>query len=389
MRVPMRVPHGRCLCAALGYASRLYLLPCPELLYMTLADDCLRRALTVWRAICILSLGLALLACRSRVDAVATVNGRVITRQAFDKAVRRALSKYQSPDSKSPLPPKLVASTSRRALYELIENELISQKAKSLGVEIGDEELSRKYIAYRKKYGTEQALQAFLTRTGITEADLKEDLRIALLRDEVFNKLSGLVVVTDEQIQTYYDQHKASFQIRDQVKVSRILLKVPGDASASERRAAATKLEALRRQALAPGADFAALAKSNSQGQEASRGGELGWIPRQQMGPQWDAAVFALEPAAISAPIVTSRGVEIVKVVERSPARLRPLSEVRDAIRAAIEQRTRSENLGDALRELKADAQVEQFVEFPVPLVSGPAEPSAGLDEDGRVSPEK
>jgi hypothetical protein len=86
----------------------------------------------VWRATSVLSRALALFACRSRVDAVATVNGRVITRQAFDKAVHRALSKYQSPDSKSPLPSKLVASTSRRVLYQLIEDELISQKAKSL-----------------------------------------------------------------------------------------------------------------------------------------------------------------------------------------------------------------------------------------------------------------
>ena len=80
------------------------------------------------------------------------------------------------------------------------------------------------------------------------------------------------------------------------------------------RAAPADRAAALQKQAAAPGADFAALAKANSDGTEAAQGGDLGWIARNQVDAATEAAIFAAPVGSVSQVVTLSDGLYIFKV---------------------------------------------------------------------------
>jgi len=306
---------------------------------------------------------------------VAKVNGHSIGKKVFEEAVQRTLVRYQSQGQ--PLPPGIEQRIRQSVLRRMIDDEIVNQKAKEIGIKISDQELNAKFDEHKKKFRTDQAFQDYLNRSKNTEADLKEDMRSSLLRDMVVEKLAGAVEVTDDQIKKYYDESIDRFKDREQVKASRILVQVAANAPAKDKKAAQGKIADLRRQATKAGANFEDLAKKSSQGPEASRGGDLGWMTKERMPPAWDAAVFGLKPNDISKPIETQLGYEIVKVFETKPERVRPLTEVQDMIRNSLLARERNEKRRDVLRDLKASAKVEQLVNFEAPAPGAPGVPGA------------
>jgi hypothetical protein len=65
------------------------------------------------------------------------------------------------------------------------------------------------------------------------------------------------------------------------------------------------------------GEDFAALSRELSRAPNAATGGALGWVERGQLPPEFEAAVFPLAAGAVSAPVASSAGWHVFKVVER------------------------------------------------------------------------
>jgi peptidyl-prolyl cis-trans isomerase C len=322
------------------------------------------------RRVVILLLAAVLGACKSQGEPVAKVNGHTIGKKAFEEAVQRTLVRYQSQGQ--PLPPGIEQRIRQSVLRRMIDDEIVAQKAKELGVKITDQELNQKFDEHKKKFRTDQAFQEYLNRSKNTEADLKEDMRSNLLRDMVVEKLSGSVEVTDDQIKKYYDESIDRFKDHEQVRASRIFVQVAPNAPAKDKNAAKKKIDDLRKQAVKAGANFAELAQKNSQGPEAPRGGDLGWTTKDRMPKEWDAAVFTLKANDISRVIETPLGYEVVKVWETKPERVRPLTEVQDMIRNALLARERNEKRRDVLRDLKASAKVEQLVTFEPPAAAVP-----------------
>lgn len=114
-----------------------------------------------------------------------------------------------------------------------------------------------------------------------------------------------------------YEQEKSRFVAPDQRLASHILVRVPEGADAAADQAAKRKAEQLAAQARAPGADFAALARANSDdtGSKAG-GGDLGWVSRGMMVGPFEEALFAMQPGEISAPVKTDFGWHVLQLRE-------------------------------------------------------------------------
>ncbi len=161
----------------------------------------------------------------------------------------------------------------------------------------------------------------------------------------------------DAAVSAYYEKNKKRFATPEQVRARHILLQAPEQAapgSEDEKAAAAAraKIEALHKR-LVDGADFATLARENSEDSvSAANGGELGWFGRGQMVPEFDKAAFELKPGEISAPIKTSYGYHILQVEEHKAAGIRPLEEVRESIRLQLGAELAAEQLPDVLDQI-------------------------------------
>jgi peptidyl-prolyl cis-trans isomerase C len=104
------------------------------------------------------------------------------------------------------------------------------------------------------------------------------------------------------------------------------------------------------------GADFAELARENSVGPSATRGGDLGWFSASDVVPEFAQAVMALEDGAYTeAPVETQFGWHVVKRLETRTTEPPPLEEVEEPLRRALTTRS----VANYLQELRASAEIE------------------------------
>ena len=140
-----------------------------------------------------------------------------------------------------------------------------------------------------------------------------------------------------------------------QTHASHILLRLSPQLGEAEARA---KLTDFRKRIVAGQADFATLAKENSQDGSAAAGGDLGWANPGQFVPEFEEVMGSLAPGQISEPLVSRFGAHLIKVIERRTVQLSQ-REQREAVRAIL----REQKLGDAyalwVQDLRARAYVE------------------------------
>ena len=136
------------------------------------------------------------------------------------------------------------------------------------------------------------------------------------------------IVVPPADIERAYNDNIEQYTTPEQVRASHILLKTEGKDDAAVK----AKAEELLKQAKA-GADFAELAKKNSEDEaSAKNGGDLDYFGRGRMVPEFEQVAFALEPGQISDLVKTQYGYHIIKLVDKKPATTRPLDEVRQQL---------------------------------------------------------
>jgi len=223
--------------------------------------------------------------------AIATVNGQPITRQDFYIALSELAG--------------------RPVLDQLIGEMLIDQAAAQAGVSVSKEEVELEFEAVRQQVGPD--FEILLAQYGMTADDLRKNLKIGLL---VFKVSTKDVVVTDEQIATYYDEHTAEFESPEMVKASHILVDTEAEAQAA--------LDRIR-----AGADFGEVAVAVSMDpMTAPNGGDLGFFAPGEMVKEFEDAAFALHTGEISGIVRTDYGYHIIQVTDRVEPRRASFDEV-------------------------------------------------------------
>jgi peptidyl-prolyl cis-trans isomerase D len=182
-------------------------------------------------------------------------------------------------------------------------------------------------------------LQAFFKTNAARYATaIPETRKIQYVAFDASNLPGGKPVVSDADVQAYYDAHKDQYQVKEQVKVRHILIAVPADADAKTDAAGKAKAEDLLKQIKA-GGNFADLASKNSDDPGSkTQGGELGWLDRGKTVPEFDKAAFTLAPGQTSDLVKTHFGYHILQVEDKKTAHLLPLAEVKPEIVPVLEQ---------------------------------------------------
>lgn len=240
-------------------------------------------------------------------NAVAVVGGQVITAEEFQKELaRRAQSlpgRYADPKQKEVL------------LEEMICFEVLHQKALAAG------------------YDKDPQIVANLKRMIV--AKYQEDLLAKL----------GPPKVSPEDVADYYRGNPHRFGTPAKIRVALIELKAARTATAEKRAQIARRAEAILAEAkAAPAADgtFGLLAQNHSEDQTSRyQGGDIGWLTVGDTNAPWDPAVLGaisrLAQSGDFAPVIeTPAAFYLVKLVERRPASMRPLAEVKDGIQYLV-----------------------------------------------------
>ena len=181
----------------------------------------------------------------------------------------------------------------------------------------------------------------------------KRKLRFLLVDEStIFENINP----TEDELQQYYDANIEQYTTAAQVRASQILLRTENqEESAVEARAA--ELVTLARE----GADFAELARENSEHEEtAPSGGDLGLFGRGRMVAEVEAAAFSLAVGNISDPVKSVLGYHILYVTEKQEETTQPIDEVQEAIENTLKNEratTRATALGQAIADEVSTAE--------------------------------
>ena len=247
----------------------------------------------------------------------------------------------------------------RTQFEDLLKNDMEVQRLQQMetgGVSVSDNEVRDNYKVAGTKVKFDYAvlssddigktvnpsdadLQGYFKQNAARYATaVPETRKISYVSFGIDQLPGGKPQVSDAEMQAYYDAHKATYQVKEQVKARHILIAVPPTADAKADAAARAKAEDLLKQIKA-GGNFAALAAANSDDPGSkSQGGELGFMQPGQTVPEFDKALFSMQPGQTSDVIKTKFGYHIIQVEQHDQAHLKPIAEVKSEIVPILEQ---------------------------------------------------
>src|SRR3984885_3247653 len=303
------------------------------------------------------------------------VDGAPITSAAAEKFYPTQLN----PDAPQPSQDEAL-SLKLNVLDELINNHILLEKAKTLGLQAADGEVEDKFTEFKSPY-TEEEFQRQLKARGYTVDDLRNDIRQQLSIQKVINhEVVAKIAVTDQDVQDFYNQNRAQFNVTEpQYRVAQIVITPHKDPGLRNRKNddATTDAEARRKaaaleQQLSTGADFAQVAMDYSEEPaSAGSGGDLGYVPESslsQSDPALKKAVISLKPGQVSGVIVLRDSYRILKLVSREAPGQRDMNDpsvqqsIRDNIRNRKEQLLRAAYLAVARNNAKINNYLAQQV---------------------------
>src|SRR6202140_130103 len=200
-------------------------------------------------------------------EIVARVNNEIITREDLEKA-RKSLEGEAGDACPKCTPEQLraeVATKDKDLLRDLIDQSLLTQRAKDDGINV-DADVVKRLDAIRQQYKlpTMEALEAEVTKSGQDYEDFKGQLRDQLLTQELIRKEVGSrIIISHEEVEKYYNAHKSEFVRPETVVLREIFVSTDGKPDA-DLPALRKKADNLRDRVLNNGDDFGALAKRYS-----------------------------------------------------------------------------------------------------------------------------
>jgi peptidyl-prolyl cis-trans isomerase SurA len=311
-------------------------------------------------------------------DVVATVNGHAIMRVDMDRMYQQQLGQAQN----QPTSPEEADLLKLSSVRELIDEEIVEQTAAKMNLAATPEEVDAKIAEMKAPFPTEEQFEAQLKASNRTLDIVKRDVRRSLTIGKLINKeINSKVTVTDADVTSYYNIHKAEFDlIEPQYHLAEMLVTdvpsaQPGNLQGSKATTdadAKKKIQALKNR-LDSGEDFGSLAMNFSENPEtAPNGGDKGFIAESQLksDPSVYAAIAKLKAGQITdiMPLLDGQtkkqvGYVIYKLLSLEPAGQRELNDprVQQAIREQL-RAARSQLIKNAYFEILRDqAKVENF----------------------------
>src|SRR6202035_5027111 len=153
-------------------------------------------------------------------DVWATVNGKEIKRNDVEKYYRTRVNPEGPPPSQEE-----ALSLKLNVLDELINNEILIERAKKLNLEASDGEVEDKFTELKSPY-TEDEFQKQLKERGVSVDDLKRDLRRQLSIQKLLNReVVAKISITDQDVAEFYNANKAQFNVAEpQFRIAQIVI---------------------------------------------------------------------------------------------------------------------------------------------------------------------
>jgi peptidyl-prolyl cis-trans isomerase SurA len=269
-------------------------------------------------------------------NVAATVNNRVITYAELDKNFQSQFTSASDASSEDQ-----VMIQKLELLRNLIDNEIMLQRAEKMGLMAVDADVETKFNELKAPY-TKEEFEKQLQNRKMTVDDLKSQLRRDLSIQKLFNKeITSHISISDADVANFYNGNKPSFNLAEpQMHIAQIVVTPKADPSVRNLKNDKARNPDQARQKiltiesrLRAGEDFAMLAQNYSEDPNTTQnGGDLGFVPEsafEKSSPELRRLVMSLKPGEISPVLPSPEGYRILRVISKEPSGQRELTDPR------------------------------------------------------------
>jgi peptidyl-prolyl cis-trans isomerase SurA len=294
-------------------------------------------------------------------EIIARVNNEIITRSEYDKARQTAVEDAKSECENRCTPEQLqtdIEDRQKNTLRELVDQALLVQRAKDMGVSVEPEVIKRlDAIRTQNKLASMEELETAVKSSGVNFEDFKNGIRNNLLTQRVISSEVGSHInVTDDEIAKYYEAHKAEFVRPEQVGLREIVVSTEG--KKPEEIPDLKKKAELALKRVQDGEDFGEIAKRLSDGSTKSQGGFLGIYKRGELSKELEDRVFKMKRNELTEVMETKQGFLVLQVMEHYDEGQQSLAKVKNEINEKIY----SERMEPAMREYLKTLREQSYV---------------------------
>jgi peptidyl-prolyl cis-trans isomerase SurA len=301
-------------------------------------------------------------------EIIARINNQIVTRAEYLRSKESLKQEAQQQDRANAA--KIVEERDKDVLRDLIDQQLLLEKGKDLGI-TADTEVIKRLDEMRKEMHMDsmEDLEKAATSQGISYEDFRQNLKNQIITQQVISKEVGSRMnVSKEELQQFYDEHKSQMERPEQIRLSELLISTekkddkkdknaPVD-EAQQLAAAQAKTDDLLAQ-IRKGGAFDEIAKKNSDGPTAAQGGDLGYFKRGTLAKELEDKTFAMKTGEVSDVIRTKQGFVVLKVTQHQQAGIPPLGEIEPKVQDAIYMQKLQPALRAYLLKLREEAYID------------------------------
>jgi peptidyl-prolyl cis-trans isomerase C len=293
-------------------------------------------------------------------DPVASINGDPISLADLQRVTRALLA--TDGQTIEGLSPEDRQKAYRSVLDDIITDHLVAKKA--VDEQVADVDVEKKFSELRSQYGTQEAFDAEIKKSGKTPEQIRHNIHTQLAQQAwIEHQIAPDIHVTPEEVEKFYKESPPNkFDAPEMLRASHILVGVRKDAPPEDSLAAEKKINDISDR-LKKGESFESLAKQYSDDPNTKdRGGDLEYFSRERIMPEFADAAFKLKIGEVSAPVRTDFGFHLIKLTDRKPAHTATLDEARDQIAAYLTDEKRRAAIAKLVQGLKDQADIKIFL---------------------------
>jgi peptidyl-prolyl cis-trans isomerase SurA len=286
---------------------------------------------------------------------VAKVNSEIITLSSVDERVELLRQKYRG-DFKGRGEKEVLDE----ALNKIVEEKLQLQEGKKRGLAVDDSAVEAAVKDIEKKNGLEEGqLAEMLESEGRSMESYKNHIRDQILVSKVVRfELGSRVSISERKIKKYYHNNQKDFWDPGKARVRHILILTEKGLSVDKKRAKYLQAKEILGE-VRKGKDFAEAAKEYSEDISARDGGDVGFVEKGKMVPEFEKAVYSLKEGAISDIVETAYGYHIIKVEEVLDGGTLPFKDVKNKIQFILSKKKQKSAYEEWMGELRKSAFIE------------------------------
>ncbi len=294
-------------------------------------------------------------------DIAVEVNGTKLTRARLEEDMKKRMETF-----KGQIPAEKLEQAKgdiRRGLIdEFVVRNLLAKEIGAKKVTASEKEIADVMESVKTQLPSGVSMDDLLKKNNLDAAKMREEIGLNIqINKLVLQELGGKVKVTDKEIGDFYKKNIDKFKRPESVHARHILVAKASEDTEKIKAEKKGKAEELRKQ-LVSGADFAELAKKNSDCPSKTSGGDLGTFARGQMVKPFEDAAFSQEKNAIGPVVETEFGFHVIQVLERlSPQVAKLDGEVKKQIQTVIENQKQQGAFDSLITRLKAGAVITVY----------------------------